>query len=135
MSTGRRCNHSGGQITAEDKVTYLIEDILIDLGMPTNICGFNYNVEAIRLAAMDEGIIKDVTKRLYPAVAEKYNTTSSRVERAIRHGIERVWSCCDTETLFRYFGNSVDPSKGKTTNSQFISRVARIVCRRLNGAA
>lgn len=123
------------QTAVSRKAEYIIEDILVELGMPTNIRGFNYAAEAIRLAVEDEDILKDVTKRLYPDVANKFKTTASRTERAIRHSIERVWDRCDLETLDDYFGNSTDPGKGKTTNSQFISRIAKIVRRKLEGAA
>ena len=110
----------------------MIEDILIKLGMPTNILGFNYTVEAIRLAAADDQVAQDITGSLYPTVAKRYGTTPSRAERAIRHAIERAWSFCDLDTMFRFFGNAIDPGKGKPTNSQFITRIAKVLRRKMN---
>lgn len=104
-----------------------IRNILTELGMPEHIKGFRYTLEAIRLCVEDETMIDMVTKRLYPEVAKKYDTTPSRVERVIRHGIELVWERCSLDVQHEYFGYSVDPSKGKTTNSEFIAKVASIV--------
>ncbi|MBO4937376.1 MAG: sporulation initiation factor Spo0A C-terminal domain-containing protein [Oscillospiraceae bacterium] len=117
------------------KLITVIEDSLTNFGMPNNILGFDYTAEAIRLAVEDREILKEVTTRLYPSVARTHQTTPSRAERAIRHGIELCWNRCDLDLLNAYFGNSVDPEKGKPTNSQFIARVASVIRREMNGAA
>ena len=76
------------------------------------------------LAVKDETIISSITKTLYPTVAKKHNTTSSRVERAIRHAIEVAWDRGDIDTLNAYFGYTVQNNKGKPTNSEFIAMIS-----------
>lgn len=97
---------------------------LLELGTPDSIKGHRYLVYAIELAIENPDIIEQITKVLYPKVAEKFNTIPSRVERAIRHAIETTWNRSDYDTLTKYFGNTVHPSKGKSTNSEFIARMA-----------
>ncbi len=112
-----------GENTARDlerQVTAIIHDI----GVPAHIKGYQYLREAIGLAVADMDIINAVTKVLYPAVAKKYGTTASRVERAIRHAIEVAWDRGDLETLQKYFGYTVSNAKGKPTNSEFIAMIA-----------
>ena len=92
--------------------------------MPAHIKGYQYLREAIRLTVEDMEVINAVTKVLYPAVAKKFNTTASRVERAIRHAIEVAWDRGDLETLQKYFGYTVSNAKGKPTNSEFIAMIA-----------
>ena len=75
----------------------------------------------------DENLINKITFRLYPEVAAKFDTTASRVERAIRHLIENIWLRGDEQVLFKYFRNSISPEKGKPTNGEFIARIANIV--------
>ncbi|MBR7081679.1 MAG: sporulation transcription factor Spo0A [Oscillospiraceae bacterium] len=104
----------------EGKVTEIIHDI----GIPAHIKGYQYLREAIILTIGDMDIINAVTKVLYPAVAKKFATTPSRVERAIRHAIEVAWDRGDVETLQRYFGYTVSGIKGKPTNSEFIAMIA-----------
>ena len=104
----------------ERQVTAIIHEI----GVPAHIKGYQYLREAIGLAVDDMEIINAVTKVLYPAVAKKFNTTSSRVERAIRHAIEVAWDRGDLETLQKYFGYTVSNAKGKPTNSEFIAMIA-----------
>lgn len=104
----------------ERRVTAIIHDI----GVPAHIKGYQYLREAIGLAVADMEIINAVTKVLYPAVAKKFGTTSSRVERAIRHAIEVAWDRGDLETLQKYFGYTVSNAKGKPTNSEFIAMIA-----------
>ena len=104
----------------ERQVTAIIHEI----GVPAHIKGYQYLREAITLAVGDMEVINAVTKVLYPAVAKKFGTTASRVERAIRHAIEVAWDRGDLETLQKYFGYTVSNAKGKPTNSEFIAMIA-----------
>lgn len=104
----------------ESKVTKMIHEI----GVPAHIRGYQYLRDAIMLAIKDMDIINSITKQLYPAIAKDYNTTSSRVERAIRHAIEVAWGRGHVETLDNLFGYTIQTSKGKPTNSEFIAMVA-----------
>ncbi|MBR3997174.1 MAG: sporulation transcription factor Spo0A, partial [Clostridia bacterium] len=88
------------------------------------IKGYQYLRTAILMAVHDGDIINSVTKVLYPSVAKKYDTTTSRVERAIRHAIEVAWDRGDVETLNSYFGYTIQNSRGKPTNSEFIAMIA-----------
>ena len=115
--------------TLEAQVTAIIHEV----GVPAHIKGYQYLREAIGLAVEDMDIINAVTKVLYPTVAKKFNTTSSRVERAIRHAIEVAWDRGDLETLQKYFGYTVSNAKGKPTNSEFIAMIADFLS--LGGAA
>ena len=101
-----------------------ITSIIHEIGVPAHIKGYQYLREAIGLAVEDMDVINAVTKVLYPAVAKKYATTPSRVERAIRHAIEVAWDRGDLETLQKYFGYTVSNAKGKPTNSEFIAMIA-----------
>ncbi|MDD6160661.1 MAG: sporulation transcription factor Spo0A [Oscillospiraceae bacterium] len=98
--------------------------IIHDIGVPAHIKGYQYLREAIMLVVNDMDVINAVTKVLYPAVAKKFDTTASRVERAIRHAIEVAWDRGDLETLQKYFGYTVSNIKGKPTNSEFIAMIA-----------
>ncbi len=101
-----------------------VTDIIHDIGVPAHIKGYQYLREAITLTVKDMEVINAVTKILYPAVAKKFGTTASRVERAIRHAIEVAWDRGDLETLQKYFGYTVSNAKGKPTNSEFIAMIA-----------
>lgn len=104
----------------ETRVTKIIHQI----GVPAHIKGYQYLRTAILMAIEDSDIINSVTKILYPSVAKKYQTTSSRVERAIRHAIEVAWDRGDIDTLNFYFGYTIHNSRGKPTNSEFIAMIA-----------
>ena len=104
----------------ETKVT----DIIHQIGVPAHIKGYQYLRTAILLTVKDSDIINSVTKVLYPSVAKKYSTTTSRVERAIRHAIEVAWDRGDVDTLNSYFGYTIQNSRGKPTNSEFIAMIA-----------
>ena len=106
--------------TLESMVTAIIHDV----GVPAHIKGYQYLREAILIAVNDMDVINAVTKVLYPEVAKRFNTTASRVERAIRHAIEVAWDRGDLETLQKYFGYTVSNVKGKPTNSEFIAMIA-----------
>ena len=92
--------------------------------MPAHIKGYQYLREAIVMTVENMEVINAVTKVLYPEVAKRFNTTASRVERAIRHAIEVAWDRGDLETLQKYFGYTVSNTKGKPTNSEFIAMIA-----------
>ena len=111
---------SGRVSSLEMRVT----DILHQVGVPAHIKGYQYLRDAILMAIDDEDIINAVTKRLYPGVAKKHATTSSRVERAIRHAIEVAWDRGDVEILNSYFGYTIHSTRGKPTNSEFIAMIA-----------
>ena len=104
----------------ESAVTAIIHEI----GVPAHIKGYQYLRYAIVMTVEDMEVINAVTKVLYPEVAKHFNTTSSRVERAIRHAIEVAWDRGDLETLQKYFGYTVSNAKGKPTNSEFIAMIA-----------
>ena len=107
-------------LALERTVTGIIQEI----GVPAHIKGYQYVREAIVLAVQDIEVINAVTKVLYPAVAKRFGTTPSRVERAVRHAIETAWDRGDLETLQSYFGYTVNSAKGKPTNSEFIAMIA-----------
>lgn len=109
----------------------VISEILVELGMPSHILGYQYSVYAIKIAVENPDIINAITGGLYPTVAEHYGTTASRAERAIRHGIECAWDRGDLDVIEKYFGNTISLAKGRPTNSEFIARVANIVRRRI----
>lgn len=98
--------------------------LLHELGMPSHIKGYEYIREGIILLYNDPSIIGGITKELYPEIAEKYNTSVSRVERAIRHAIEVSWNRGNLDLMEEVFGHSVDYDKAKPTNSEFIVTVA-----------
>ena len=94
------------------------------IGVPAHIKGYQYLREAIIIAVNDMDVINAITKVLYPQVAKTFQTTPSRVERAIRHAIEVAWDRGDLDTLQRFFGYTVSNTKGKPTNSEFIALIA-----------
>ena len=104
----------------ETQVTQIIHQI----GVPAHIKGYQYLRTAILLTVKDSDVINSVTKVLYPSVAKKYATTTSRVERAIRHAIEVAWDRGDVDTLNSYFGYTIQNNRGKPTNSEFIAMIA-----------
>lgn len=104
----------------ETQVTQIIHQI----GVPAHIKGYQYLRTAILMTINDSEIINSVTKVLYPSVAKKYSTTTSRVERAIRHAIEVAWDRGDVDTLNSYFGYTIQNNRGKPTNSEFIAMIA-----------
>ncbi len=108
----------------EPSLEAVVTDIIHEIGVPAHIKGYQYLREAICLTVNDMDAINAVTKVLYPAVAKKFDTTPSRVERAIRHAIEVAWDRGDLETLQKFFGYTVSNIKGKPTNSEFIAMIA-----------
>lgn len=104
----------------ENEVTAIIHEV----GVPAHIKGYHYLRDAIMMSVKDMEMLGAVTKILYPAIAKKHNTTSSRVERAIRHAIEVAWSRGKIETIEELFGYTINEGKGKPTNSEFIALIA-----------
>ena len=104
----------------ENEVTAIIRD----LGIPAHIKGYQYIREGIIMSINDMNILNYITKLLYPNIAKKYKTTSSSVERAIRHAIEVAWSRGKIEVIEEMFGYTVSAGKGKPTNSEFIALIA-----------
>ncbi len=101
-----------------------VTEIIHEIGVPAHIKGYQYLREAIIMTVHDMDVINAVTKVLYPEVAKKFNTTPSRVERAIRHAIEVAWDRGDIDVLQKFFGYTVSGTKGKPTNSEFIAMIA-----------
>lgn len=108
------------ELALEIRVTEAIHMI----GVPAHIRGYQFLREAIMMAANDMSVVSSITKSLYPAIAKKSNTTSSKVERAIRHAVEVAWDRGDVDVLESYFSYTISTKKGKPTNSEFISMVA-----------
>lgn len=102
----------------------IVTEFIHELGVPAHIKGYQYIRSAIMMVVENMELLNYITKQLYPAIAKKYKTTSSRVERAIRHSIEVAWSRGKPETMDEIFGYTVDTGKGKPTNSEFIAMVA-----------
>ncbi len=107
-----------------DDVEIIVSDIMHQIGVPAHIKGYTYLREAIIMSINNTDMMGSVTKLLYPSVAKKYKTTSSRVERAIRHAIEVAWDRGDVDVLSSYFGYTIQSSRGKPTNSEFIAMIA-----------
>lgn len=113
-----------GTKPTEDSLENRVTGMLHEIGIPAHIKGYHYLRDAIMMAIEDMDVLNAITKILYPTVAKKHHTTSSRVERAIRHAIEVAWSRGKIETLEALFGYTVSYGKGKPTNSEFIALVA-----------
>ncbi|MGV8979699.1 sporulation transcription factor Spo0A [Clostridium sp.] len=110
--------------TVEVDMIDQITNIMHEIGIPAHIKGYMFAREAISMVVNDVELLSAVTKELYPLIGEKYNTTASRVERAIRHSIEVAWSRGQIETIDKIFGYSISNGKAKPTNSEFIAMVA-----------
>ncbi len=114
---------------------YLIRQILLELGAPDHLVGHPYVIQAILLVVEDRAYINNITFGLYPQLAAHFDTTASRVERAMRHLIEVTWTRGDLDVLEQYFGNTVSMERGKPTNGEFIARIANVVRQRMKEAA
>ncbi len=125
---GRSAGLDGAEASAAEDKTPDIETqvtkIIHQIGVPAHIKGYQYLRTAILLTVRDSEMINSVTKILYPSVAKKYQTTTSRVERAIRHAIEVAWDRGDVDTLNAYFGYTIQNNRGKPTISEFIAMIA-----------
>ncbi len=100
-----------------------VTDIIHEIGVPAHIKGYQYLRDAIVMSVNDMDMLNSITKVLYPTIAKKYQTTSSRVERAIRHAIEVAWSRGKMDTIDEMFGYTIHNGKGKPTNSEFIALI------------
>lgn len=118
----------GIQDTIKEPVIHDLEkdvtNMIHEIGVPAHIKGYQYLREAIMMSVEDVEMLGSITKVLYPTIAGKYQTTPSRVERAIRHAIEVAWSRGKMETLDALFGYTINTGKGKPTNSEFIALIA-----------
>ena len=101
-----------------------VSSLLHDLGIPSHVRGYKYIREGIMLLYTSKEVVTLVTKDLYPEIANRFNTTSSRVERAIRHAIEISWIRGDLKIMEEIFGNSIDFERSKPTNSEFLTTIA-----------
>ncbi len=109
---------------AQPDLEVMVTEIIHQVGVPAHIKGYHYVRDSIIFAIQEPDIINSVTKRLYPTVAKKNGTTSSRVERAIRHAIEVAWDRGDVDVLNSYFGYTIHNGRGKPTNSEFIAMIS-----------
>ena len=116
---GEATVQAGGQ-----NLEVMVTEIIHQIGVPAHIKGYHYLRDGIVLAVKDHNMINAVTKQLYPTIAKMNDTTSSRVERAIRHAIEVAWDRGDVDVLTSYFGYTIRNSRGKPTNSEFIAMIA-----------
>lgn len=120
-----RCENVKQSDTISDRdLEFMITEIMHQIGVPAHIKGYHYLRDAMILSVKDTEYINAVTKMLYPTVAKMYNTTSSRVERAIRHAIEVAWDRGNVDVLDSYFGYTINNGRGKPTNSEFIAMIA-----------
>ncbi len=115
---------SGESIKSQENLEALVTNIIHEVGVPAHIKGYQYLREAIIMVVNDIDVINQITKSLYPKIAMKFNTTPSRVERAIRHAIEVAWGRGDQKTVENIFGYTISAAKGKPTNSEFIAMIA-----------
>ena len=108
----------------EENLEALVTNVIHEVGVPAHIKGYQYLREAIMMVVNNIDIINQITKQLYPDIAKKFNTTPSRVERAIRHAIEVAWTRGQAETVENIFGYTISAAKGKPTNSEFIAMIS-----------
>lgn len=109
--------------SSTNSLEVIVTDIIHQVGVPAHIKGYHYLREAIIQSVLDAEKLESVTKVLYPCVAKKFMTTSSRVERAIRHAIEIAWDRGNLDTLNSFFGYTINTGKGKPTNSEFVALI------------
>ena len=121
--------------TSSSDLRIQVTEILHQIGVPAHIKGYHYLRDSIIMAIEDPEIINAVTKQLYPSVAKQYETTSSRVERAIRHAIEVAWDRGDVDVLNSYFGYTIHNTRGKPTNSEFIAMISDKLCLQMDNAS
>ncbi len=116
---------SAGAIKSSDSELQIqVTEILHQIGVPAHIKGYQYLRDSIIMSVEKPEIINAITKQLYPSVAKRYETTSSRVERAIRHAIEVAWDRGDVDVLNSYFGYTIHNGRGKPTNSEFVAMIS-----------
>ena len=120
----REGSANGSPASPSQDMEAQVTKVIHQIGVPAHIKGYQYLRFAILMTIDDSEVINSVTKVLYPTVAKKYQTTTSRVERAIRHAIEVAWDRGDVDTLNSYFGYTIQNNRGKPTNSEFIAMIA-----------
>ncbi len=123
-TTSTKAKDNVNAMTGNNELQVIVSDIMHQIGVPAHIKGYQYLREAIILSINDSDMIESVTKYLYPTVAKHFNTTPSRVERAIRHAIEVAWDRGDVDVLCSYFGYTIQNQRGKPTNSEFIAMIS-----------
>ena len=131
---GEITRQTSGRAAGNPSIESMVTNVIHEIGVPAHIKGYQYLREAIIIAVNDMDVINAITKVLYPQVAKTFQTTPSRVERAIRHAIEVAWDRGDLDTLQRFFGYTVSNTKGKPTNSEFIALIADKLQLQLKGA-
>ena len=109
-----------------------VTSVIHEIGVPAHIKGYQYLRDAIMMCVNDMDLLNSITKALYPAIAKKYTTTPSRVERALRHAIEVAWSRGKMDTIYALFGYTINSGKGKPTNSEFVALIADKIRLELN---
>ena len=112
------------KVGSDQNLEALVTNLIHEVGVPAHIKGYQYLREAIMMVIKDIDVINQITKSLYPQIASKFNTTPSRVERAIRHAIEVAWGRGDQKTVEKIFGYTISAAKGNPTNSEFIAMIA-----------
>lgn len=126
INTVKRLESSGGNRQDENKdvrLEMVVTDVIHQIGIPAHIKGYHFLRKAIMLSIKEPEMLESITKLLYPTIAEAFNTSPSRVERAIRHAIETAWDRGDVDVLNGMFGYTISIGKGKPTNSEFIALV------------
>lgn len=118
---------NGIAVPSKNGLKVRITQLMHEIGIPAHIKGYEYLRYAIDLAIHNADLINNITKELYPMVAKQFNTTASRVERAIRHAVEVAWNRGDIEVLQKYFGGTISLTRGKPTNSEFIALIADLL--------
>ena len=121
--SAKMIKQQGGK-TGGETLEERIANLFLTVGIPAHIKGYQYLRDAIVMVTEEANLMGAVTKELYPMIAEKYNTTASRVERAIRHAIELAWDRGNVDLMNRYFGYTINIERGKPTNSEFIAMIA-----------
>ena len=112
------------KVGSDQNLEALVTNLIHEVGVPAHIKGYQYLREAIMMVIKDIDVINQITKSLYPQIASKFNTTPSRVERAIRHAIEVAWGRGEQKTVENIFGYTISAAKGKPTNSEFIAMIS-----------
>ena len=121
--TENNVKESREDIQSKEEVLNYVVDTLRNIGVPAHLKGYEYIRDAILLAFYDMSILGCITKKLYPYIAKKYNTEPYRVERAIRNAIEVSWGRGDRNLIDKIFGYTIDYTKGRPTNSEFIATI------------
>ncbi len=124
MGETRATLNDRNRLQYQEKLERRVGEMLHQLAVAPHLRGYQYLKYAILCVAQDRGMLERITYHIYPAVAQEFNTTPSRVERAIRNAIENAWDRCRVETMEEFFGYSLDENKGKPSNSEFIAMVA-----------